>query len=193
MATRSKLCRYLSGHCPYGDRCMFKHNDNAVGPDQVGKPKAILTAQRGARTNEAPILLNPAPELCKFHARGSCTFGNACRNLHEATVAKTSPDSSICKYYISGTCKFGDKCHFPHILPVAAGNSVHVPHSVGTFYKRLIMGRRRSCTFLGETEISHTLCIELGSNLLSSLQKSTRKIWLGRQKYCSDPVRRLLR
>jgi hypothetical protein len=71
----------------------------------------------------APALTRLADNICKFHQRGHCKFGDTCRHLH-THITCTTPQCSEscgarhprpCNYFARfGSCKFGTSCSYLH-------------------------------------------------------------------------------
>jgi len=125
MAPGHRLCRYQPGLCPYGDSCMFDHNRETLGRHHIPDrdPRSTITGQSSAKTanwtvregiTETPSGSSFVVPLCKHYAKGTCTYGDLCRNRHEITEVYRNPETTLCKFFISGTCKFGVNCRLIH-------------------------------------------------------------------------------
>ncbi|EFJ24929.1 hypothetical protein SELMODRAFT_16790, partial [Selaginella moellendorffii] len=74
-AAKLRPCKrfFAEGVCPYGERCIFSHEDPAVKP-------AATTAISNASTAKP---LNWKTRLCnKWETTGSCPFGDKCHFAH---------------------------------------------------------------------------------------------------------------
>jgi|AntAceMinimDraft_12_1070368.scaffolds.fasta_scaffold93897_1 hypothetical protein len=73
-------------------------------------------------------------KICAHFQRGSCRFGDNCRNSHELTTRPTTTgtqntrnrtrgDNVMCTHFQRGSCTYGDNCRFSHELqgPVRRG------------------------------------------------------------------------
>ena len=59
---------------------------------------------------------NAPYDLCIHFAKGQCSFGDHCQQLHDSTYSwKEKP--TACKFYMQGMCTKGLKCTFSHSEP----------------------------------------------------------------------------
>lgn len=127
MTTSHIPCRYAIGRCPFGERCMFDHNLETLnqgpmpGKLHVGtSPKRLVEIPLSGNRNSGRLSLAfaPSPLPCRHYAKGSCLFGESCRNLHVLPPAPTT-QKPVCKYYTSGACIYGENCRYEHSSPVS--------------------------------------------------------------------------
>ena len=117
-------CRYAIGHCPFGDGCMFDHHLETRGQFPVSGKQGVdkLSGEipfSAIHTSNTAALPSPtSPVLCKYYAKGSCLFGESCRNLH-LQPPKPTNRTTVCKYYKSGACIYGEKCRYEHSSTVS--------------------------------------------------------------------------
>lgn len=128
MASSRKPCRYIKGQCPYGDRCMFGHNDDTRQLDYGPTGNCVPTVPRADISTRVFNNVKSGP-LCKYYESGSCVYGDSCRNRHETPIVSAN---SICKYYVSGNCSYGTTCRFVHsTTPISSAASLN--HSSPVF------------------------------------------------------------
>ncbi|KAL0490917.1 zinc finger CCCH domain-containing protein [Acrasis kona] len=76
------------------------------------------------------------PKVCPFFLKGSCLYGDRCRNSHVKPAIngkkKLINEESLekfskipCKYFRQGHCPFGDACYYLHMEPIKANHYGH--------------------------------------------------------------------
>ena len=134
MATARKICRYPPGKCPRGDTCMFHHDPEAKHQGtRAPLPNWSLYSKQSSITlaTKSPFegaTRSAGPSLCKYHATGSCIYGNSCRYLHAPPERLEQPQPLACKFFRSiGGCKLGEKCPYGHgEIPLGRGMVLNV-------------------------------------------------------------------
>lgn len=93
-------------------------NAQAVPRQDIVIPP-LEEASRSPTNNDTPLsgVMEPSRNrpVCKFHVRGACSRGDACRFSHETTTMPRQHRSQIqCRFFARGHCEKGNTCKFSH-------------------------------------------------------------------------------
>lgn len=87
---------YAQGTCRNGSSCRFVHDGppstQNTGFEETG---SALPVRQRPDNNAVATAPNPndarTPKICKWFLKGSCHYGDKCRNLHDRTQAMQPP------------------------------------------------------------------------------------------------------
>ncbi|CAE7255021.1 mkrn1 [Symbiodinium natans] len=102
------VCRdFAKGHCKYGDRCRYLHEDGGGGGGTSSHSKT----------------------LCREFVKGHCKYGDRCRYSHDQGGTPGDRSHIPCRQFAKGNCVFGDRCRYSHDDPEDKGGEIHIPIS----------------------------------------------------------------
>jgi hypothetical protein len=129
------VCRfYQQGRCAKGDTCSFEH-PKSVTPGAPWRNNIATTTSRPSK----PSWQSAAePSICPFFRRGTCKFGDRCKQSHDLEGAATperpaavyTRSNVVCAFFLRNACSKGTSCPFRHDVKSVAVSS-HQNRSFG--------------------------------------------------------------